>query len=324
MIPIDFLAQPTHENMRILCLIWVALFALLLWHQWQNKRAIRPPAGVCAVGLSLIHLGGGFAYCFDQYAPRSEYLLQGGNSLKYTHAGFWMSTLGFGCFVIGVVVCPLVFSRDPTTKFDVKHPQLTTKLPGTLLLLSFAFFFVIFPILRKVPSGASLGLGGAFLSVVAIFIFCHQAYSSGQLHRFRLWLVSTVGFPLLTVLTAGFMSYGIASMIAVWALTLHFYRPRWLSLVLMVAILYFGLTVFVNWMMFRDYIRESVWMKHSMKTAWNVWSTRASILRSSHPIHRVTSNGWISASIKMILWAKPWPIPDEAPRLRGVRPYGLQ
>lgn len=256
MIPIDLLATPTHANVRILCWIWVALLALLLWHQWRSPRAFGLPL-VYAFGMTLLHLPGGLAYSFNYYSPRSAYLLQTGASIEVTHAGLWMSTLGFGCFVLGSLLCPLIFPANPSIKNSVLPQQVTSKLPGTLLLLSFAFFFVISPITKRIPSVSALGAGGIHFSVVAVYLFCHQAYRRGDLLAFKKWLISTVGFPLMTVVFMGFMSYGIASAIAVWMLVVRFFRPRWVCLAVLGLVVYLGLTVFVNWMFYRDYIRRS-------------------------------------------------------------------
>jgi hypothetical protein len=257
MIPLDFLATPSHENVRALCWIWLALFILLLWQQWRSKRAFGLPI-VYAFGLSMIHLVGACAYGFDYYSPNSEYLQQGGFSIKVTHAGMWMSTLGLACFNLGVFICPLFFSKDPEKpKIGFLDPQVTSKLPGTLFLLSLAFFFVIAPITRRIPSVSALGAGGVHFSVVSVFLFCHLAYQRRDYLNFKKWMAGTIGFPLVTVVTMGFMSYGISAAVAVWMLVFRFFRPRWLSVGILVMILFCGLTAFVNWMSYRDYIRKS-------------------------------------------------------------------
>lgn len=257
MIPLDFLAIPSHENVRALCWIWLAIFMLLLWQQWRSKRAFGLPI-VYAFGLSMIHLIGACAYGYDYYSPNSEYLLQGGFSIKVTHAGMWMSTLGFGAYVLGVMICPLFFTKDPVaTQTGQLDPQVTTKLPGTLFILSLAFFFVIAPITKRIPSVSALGAGGINFSVVAVFLFCHLAYQRRDFLNFKKWMLGTAGFPLLTVVTMGFMSYGIAAAVAIWMLVLRFFRPRWLSVGVLVVVLYCGMTAFVNWMAYRDYIRRS-------------------------------------------------------------------
>jgi len=257
MFPVEILSEPTHDNMRLLCLIWVCLFGVLLVRQWTSKRAIGFSL-IYGFGMTMIHLPGAFAYCFDYYQPRTAYLLAGGNALRITHAGMWMATVGFACFVVGVLLCPFLFPKDPVVKVRVTHPQLTTKLPTTLFLLSVIFYFVA-PFARRIPSVGAVFTGGLQFSVVAVFLFCYQAYREGNVRRFLKWLASTLGFPVVTVLFMGFMSYGVAAATAVWMLVLKFFKPRWIGFAALLMVLYFGASLFVNWMYFRDSIRRSVW-----------------------------------------------------------------
>jgi hypothetical protein len=140
-------------------------------------------------------------------------------------------------------------------------------MPGTLFLLSFAFFFVVSPIVRRIPSIGALATGGIYFSVVAVFLFCYQAYQQRNYPRFRKWLLASCGFPIFTVLLMGFISYGASSVMAVWMLVMRFYRPRWISVAGLLVILYFGLSVFINWMSNREYIRSAVWASRSTNAA---------------------------------------------------------
>ena len=257
MIPFDILANPTHENVRTLCWIWLGLFGIVLWRQWSSHRAFGLPI-VYAFGLTMIHLFGAWVYGFDHYAPGTDYLVMGGSSLKVTHAGFWMSTAGFAAYVLGVLICPLFFSRDPENRQNSAFDRhVTSQLPGTLFLLALVFFFLVHPITRRIPSISALGSGGIHFSVVGVFLFCHRAYFRNDFVTFQKWLGATVGFPLFTVVTMGFMSYGIAAATTIWMLTLRFFRPRWLSLLVLAVLLFSGVTAFVNWMKYREYIRHS-------------------------------------------------------------------
>jgi len=258
MIPIDFLSAPTHENVRILLCIWLALFGLLLWHQWNSPNTFGLPL-VYAFGFSLIHLGGALAYSFDHYSPRSAYLIQCGNSLTFSHAGMWTATLGFLSFCVGVLLCNFLSAPPQSKPPRLLHPQINQKLPVTLLFLSLAFFFLIGPIVRRIPSVGALATGGVYLSIVAIYLLCHRTYYTRQLPQFFGWFASTFGFPLFTVTFMGFMSFGTSAAMAVWMLVLRFFRPRWLSIILIVSIVFIGVSTFVNWTAYRDYIRKGAW-----------------------------------------------------------------
>jgi hypothetical protein len=128
-----------------------------------------------------------------------------------------------------------------------------------LLLLSLAFFFVIGPVLRRVPSFGSLGVGGAFLSVIALFLFCFRAYDQRRWQQFLGWLSSTLMFPFVTVVSMGFIGYGVGAASTVWMLVLNFAKPRLLALAVFACLIAGGMTLYLNWVISRDAIRESVW-----------------------------------------------------------------
>jgi hypothetical protein len=258
MLPFDFLADPTKDNVRALTWLWLGLFFLLMLVQWRSPRSVGLPL-TYALSFGMIHVIGSWPYCFDFYTPRSAALVQGGNSLKFSHLGLWMSTLGFACFVLGVAISRFLPRKEPPQRSFALPPQLTSQLPGTLLLFSLAFFFVIGPVLRRVPSFGSLGVGGAFLSVIAIFLFCFRAYDQQRWQQFVGWLSSTLMFPLLTVVSMGFIGYGVAAASAVWMLVLNFAKPRLLALLVFVCLVTAGMTLYINWVISRESIRESVW-----------------------------------------------------------------
>ena len=76
---------------------------------------------------------------------------------------------------------------------------------------------------------------------------------------FWLWVLVSLAYPLLTVITQGFLGFGIFSTILVFCFVAGFYRPRWRLLVLGLAAGYLGLSVYVTYMRDRGEIRDSVW-----------------------------------------------------------------
>jgi hypothetical protein len=132
------------------------------------------------------------------------------------------------------------------------------------MLIGFAFFFVIGPIIRRIPSFASIASAGIFMTVVSVFLFCYLAYIRGDQKRFVRWLASTPGFPVVTIIFMGFASFGAAAASTVWMLVLRFFKPRWLGILAFGLIFFIGLTLFVNWMKNRETMRASVWGQQSI------------------------------------------------------------
>ena len=261
----NFMPTPNRDNLRELLAWWVVLFGVLLWSQWRSKRAAGLPL-VYAFGLTMMHAVAAGVYCMDGYQPRSPLLTQAQYSLTNTFTGFYVAVIGFASFVFGCLICPVIFRKSRPRLMGYPAPQITSKLPGTLLLISLLFFFFIRPIFNRLPSFGSLGSAGTYLSVLAITLYLYNAYRSGDRAQFGKWLISTTAFPAVTVLIMGFAGYGGNAAGAVWALCLRFYRPRWLGILAFSLMMYGGMTLYVNYMRERISIRESVWGQRDMSS----------------------------------------------------------
>lgn len=254
----ELLIEPTKDNLRALFYLWIFLLGILLCSQWASKRAVGLPLAY-AFGLSIIHVFGAYIYSLPHYTPRSDTLLQNQSSLLFTHAGFRAATMGLFGFTLGCLSTPMVFRKNPARKLTYNEPQVTTKLPVTLLLLSLLSFFIMGPILRRIPSFGSLANSGAAISVVAVLLFSWLAFIQGNKKRFLLGLTMTGAFPFITIVFMGFASMGTAAAGAIWMMILRFYRPRIISLIFLPLFIFSSLTLYVNWMLERESVRSAVW-----------------------------------------------------------------
>jgi hypothetical protein len=80
-----------------------------------------------------------------------------------------------------------------------------------------------------------------------------------------LWLVATLVLPVITVVGQGFLGYGFAAMMTIFAFVASFYRPRAAVLIAGVLLGYVGLSVYVTYMRDRRDIRAVVWTGGSMQ-----------------------------------------------------------
>jgi len=102
------------------------------------------------------------------------------------------------------------------------HPNLSTKLPHTLLIMSIIFFIFIAPVLKRVQCGPARHLWDHAVTVLAIVLLAQQAARKGDTERMWLWLGSTLMFPFVTITLMGFASYGGAAAGTVWAMSYRF------------------------------------------------------------------------------------------------------
>jgi hypothetical protein len=74
-----------------------------------------------------------------------------------------------------------------------------------------------------------------------------------------LWVAASIAFPVMTVLTQGFLGFGFAAMLTLFAFVASYYRPQWRVVVAGLLLAYVGLSVYVTYMRDRTDIRNVVW-----------------------------------------------------------------
>lgn len=241
-------------------LVWIYLsaMAVIFFLQLRAKNSVGLPM-VYAFSFSIIHLIAAYVYTIPGYAPKSDMLLQMGFSLQNTFTGFRIATFGMLGFLCGVVICPFLFPKAPKPKNFLKVPAVTDKLPGTLAIISLLSFFILAPIFRRIPSLGSMATAGTAISIIAVLLYCWQAYQNGNTKRFLFGLLGVFIFPFITIVFTGFASYGMGAAAMICLMVVKFYRPRIIAFTVLAISVYGGLTFYANWMMHRDNIRASVW-----------------------------------------------------------------
>ncbi len=251
---------PNKHDLWILIGIWFSLSILLIVLTWRNKR---PGVGlplIYILVLSVNHVPGAMAYAMAYYTPTSQMLLDSQASLTMTFNGFKISLLALPGLLVGWLLASQFVKDKVSQVVSVPTPLLSRGLARFLFILSLAFFFFLLPIMALVPSFGSLGTSGVSLSMVAVCITCWQSWRHRDHKRLLVWLIgSSLCFPLVTVTLMGFIGYGAAAVIVILVFVFTFYRPRWLSVLAMLAVFYLGLSLYVNYMWSRDAIRRSVW-----------------------------------------------------------------
>jgi hypothetical protein len=114
-------------------------------------------------------------------------------------------------------------------------------------------------VLSSLPTITALVAGASNLTVVGLMIKSWRAWQRGNMMFFRLWMALAAAYPLLTIITQGFLGFGIFNSILVFTFVAGFYRPKWKLIILGLAGAYLGLSVFVTYMRDRGDIRNTVW-----------------------------------------------------------------
>lgn len=253
------LIQESREGMQQLVWIWIALSAVVLLVTWNSKRpSVGLPLGYW-LSITLLHFSGALAYAQPGYRPTAQMLLDNFHGFHTTFIGFVEAVIGLAGLVFGLILSTILV-RVPDMPRPTTLSVFCQKLPGTLMVLSLVFFFVLFPIMRLVPSLGSLGSTGTGLSMVAACLGSWNAWLQHNRARIYLWLLgSSISFPALTLFFLGFTSFGVAAATVVWVFVLAFYRPRWIATLALIGLLYSGYTIYINYIRERSSIREAVW-----------------------------------------------------------------
>ncbi|MGH7968126.1 MAG: hypothetical protein ACREIC_05295, partial [Limisphaerales bacterium] len=250
-------------------MLWgnLAAVALLLGLAWRRRAA--------TVGLPLCYLFSmgtiHFVGAWISTLPASPT----GNAL-FVATGFRQCFAGVVAFTAALLVTEFVLPRPKTfparllpprgrplhsaksAKNDPGFDSGIRRMPVAYVLMGVACVLAS-SLFKPIPSLAALVHCGAYLLVAGCCLGCFFAWRSGRRARFLGWVACTCAFPAFTILTTGFIGYGVFATLMVLSFAIVHYRPRWQALVSLAAMAYVGLSVYVTYMSGRYQMREAVW-----------------------------------------------------------------
>lgn len=237
-------------------LLWTLAFPLLL----ATRRFLKlPSAGLDISYLALLYVGhapGALLYLLPWYFTYYD-------GLPVTE-GFKLSTLGVLAFVLGLFAT-LVYSKirsrsqalptTPQTSGILENPNL----PLVLFAIGLVTYLLVLPFASRIPSLTSVVSNLNNLQVVGAVIGLYQGVAERSVRKALLWLCVIPLLPFLTIATAGFLGFGIASVISILAFLISQVRFRWWHVLVAITIVYLALSLYVTYMRSRGEIRSAVW-----------------------------------------------------------------
>jgi len=123
------------------------------------------------------------------------------------------------------------------------------------VIVGVVMYGVLWPMFGRVQSVGSLVAGGANYIVLGMCLRCWKA------DRVRLgrWMALGTLLPFATILTQGYLSYGLAALITIVAFVAEHRRGRTAFVVIGLALGYFTLSFYVTYMRDRAQIRDVIW-----------------------------------------------------------------
>jgi hypothetical protein len=247
-------------KLQVWAVIWLVTALALAFQHW------RPGRGVGLILSYVVSFG-----AIHWLAPALDLLPWYDHRYPALVAdGMEQSGLALLSFAIGVEGTLWVMRRRAPELIPDEDPALINPRAIRLYLLTGVLLHtVLFPLAHGLPSVTALVATGSTLFVISVGLSCWNAWQRGNRRTVWLWLAASMLLPFFTVATQGFLGYGMAAMMTVFAFVGALYGPRFRVLVLGAAVAYLGLSVYVTYMRDRADIREVVWSGSSLNDRTN-------------------------------------------------------
>ena len=237
----------TDSNLIFYVVVEIILLLMLL--TMLRKRGV-------SMGLPFAYL----AALLLQHAPGS-YAHWARPELFGTNAevsiGSLLTTVGAACFVLGVwLALPRsrgqIYTNTPT--LNTEDPRF----PFFCLLGGWLFIYGLSSLVRIPSLGAVIEKGGA-IWMLGVILGLGAALRRQDKRSVLLWIVALAVYPTLMLLLSGFLSYGSAAAIIVGSALCVSTRSYPKVLVMLAALTFLGLSMFVNYFVARDALRSVIW-----------------------------------------------------------------
>lgn len=238
---------------------WLGAATLLLVTSWRRGHFGCGLVFAYVFHYSLLHWFGALAHAF----PWNPFW-----DSAATVAGFKASTYGMVAFAVGsLYLYPMLAAlRRPPTAGESLPLGRAHRLAWVLMFVGSAFWLASYSRFAHIPTVSAIVSAGKQMVVVGVCLKCWLAWGDRRIGPIVLWLGVALVFPVVTVLMQGFLGYGVISFMTLCAFVGMFYRPRWQLVVLGIAGVYLGLSLFVVYSAHRQEIRYRVWYGGDMET----------------------------------------------------------
>lgn len=245
------------ENQHLLrfVIVWIAFVAIVILARTRLKT---PGAGLTIaylLNLSLNHLIGAATYLMPGFQDQDAHL---------TELGFQQSTYGLLAFAMGaLLIAPWYLKRRANADSVAAVLEINPALPRAFVLCGAIVYALSRTSLGTLPSASAIISTGPQLVVAGLVLFCWQAWMERRPLRIAACIIVSLSMPAITVLTSGFIGYGVVAVLTVMTFVIGLVRSNWKLLLGGVAFTYLGLSLFVSYMRDRTEIRKSVWGEQS-------------------------------------------------------------
>jgi hypothetical protein len=194
-----------------------------------------------------------------------------------TAEGLRQSTFATFALVVGAECGASIFKRLRRDDRAANGESSVAKIvPERLLNGYLTAGLVMYVVLTRVgvslPTINALVNTGSTLMVVGVCLKCWNGWHGNRHSEMWRWIALTLMFPVLTVVAQGYIGYGFAAAVTVFAFFASFYRPVWKLVVIATLLTYIGISGYVTYMRDRKDIRAVVWARGDMSARLSTFS----------------------------------------------------
>lgn len=238
---------------------WLFLISAVFWSSRNARGGSVGLTFAYACLFSVIHFGAAL-YVLPWYDPSQHwYLVVTKVSRSTVGAGFVMSLLGLGGFYLGVRLHDMLgFATGNKRKCPLSTTE-ARRYARNLIVVGAVFYVAIFRLADYIPSGRAITGAGIHLVSVGVGLGALVVLNS----KMSVSKVTTagliIGIPFATMVSMGFLSYGVNAVVVICAFLAPFVRVRRAHVMFVVPVFWFALSFYVTYMAARTELRHVVW-----------------------------------------------------------------
>ncbi|MCX7140567.1 MAG: hypothetical protein NT123_05575 [Proteobacteria bacterium] len=234
--------------MSFLVWIWGALLLALLWLLISRGYSGGILLLAYFIGLSIIHVPGALIYLGSAPGLFEE---------PETHLGFKATLIGMAALLAGALAALRTqFGRAPPPN----GPSFAfSNLGYVMVALGAVMYFIVMPVVSFISSITALLSAVGSLLPFGFWCFFYGAMESHDNRKMVLGIALLPLLPLSTMITGGFIGYGVYWVIAVLALVYVKSSQKRIWVLLAPLIVLLGLSFAVAYFGGRNELREAVW-----------------------------------------------------------------
>lgn len=229
---------------------WAALAGIVLYRHWRHEWGV----GLLftyVLCFAALHWLAPLLHLLPWFEPTRGDL---------TGVGMQQSTFALAGLLIGAEIPRLrrVTTGEGTPERDPREIVRVRQLINLFFVAGIGLYAMALTGSR-LPILTSVVATGSTLVAVTVGLKCWEAWRHQRIVALWAWLAFAALFPVISVVTQGFLGYGFVAALIVFSFVASTQPRRWWTPLATIGIVFIGLSIYVTYMRDRSDIRDVVW-----------------------------------------------------------------